>query len=249
MLRLRMLALAACGVMLGALWVHAQESDVKEVIKKAIAAEGGEKLLRKYQAGTAKIKGTMELMGAMVKISGESTVQKPDKLKHVLTLEIMDKELQITQVYDGKKMWRSFMGQTMEVDDEESLEEMRQALRVESAAGLVDLLDKSYTLDAIGEVKVKDKAAVGVRVNKKGQREISLFFDKKTHLLVKTEMRVREMGQERTQEKFFSNYKDRNGLMYPSRLVIHKDGKLFMDLEITESQPLEKVDDATFAMP
>ena len=40
--------------------------------------------------------------------------------------------------------------------------------------------DKGYELALIGEVKVEDKPAIGVRVSVKGQKDINLFFDKQS---------------------------------------------------------------------
>src|SRR4051794_23500499 len=62
MLRLRGLALAVCALALGALFVHAQEIDAQAVVRKAIAAHGGEKDLGKFQAGMSKYKGTMHIL-------------------------------------------------------------------------------------------------------------------------------------------------------------------------------------------
>jgi hypothetical protein len=43
---------------------------------------------------------------------------------------------------------------------------------------LVPLRDKAYELKAAGEIKVDGKPAVGLWVGTKGQKEITLFFDK-----------------------------------------------------------------------
>jgi len=53
-------------------------------------------------------------------------------------------------------------------------------------AMLAPLKDKAYTLAPIGEVKVEDRPALGLRVSRKGNRDINLYFDKKTYLRVKT---------------------------------------------------------------
>jgi hypothetical protein len=160
-------------------------------------------------------------------------------------------EIPVVVVFDGKNMWRSINGTTTEVTDKKVVKETREGLQIESAAALPDFLKAPYELSSLGEVNVKDKPAIGIRVSKKGQRDVNLYFDKKTHLIVKSEMRVydAEAGKEITQEKFITAYKDTNGLKTGSRLVIHKDGDPFLDIEITDTQILEKVDDTTFAKP
>ena len=251
MFRLRLPALVGCVLALGAFSVQAQDADLKAVLKKAIDAHGGEAKMTKFSGVTAKFKGTIQLLGQARDIAGENSVQRPDKLKSALTLDINGMQIPIVVVYDGKKMWRSVMGKTEEIKDEKALTEMRQGLLLEGGATFVDFLKAPYELSALGEVKVKGKDAIGIHISKKGQRDISYFFDKATHLVVKSEARVHDeiSNQEVTQEKFIIGYRDTDGLKAGARVVIHKDGKEFMDIEITETKMFEKLDDATFAMP
>jgi hypothetical protein len=251
MFRFRTLAIAGCILAATAILVRAQDDDLKAVLKKAIAAHGGEKNLSKFHGAVSKFKGTIEVLGKSRDISGETTLLKPDKIKNTMTLDFDGQQIAIAVVYNGKKLWRSVNDKTEEIKDEKVLAETRDSLQAEGAGSFVDYLKAPYELGALGEVKVKDKAAIGIRVSKKGQRDVSYFFDKKTHLLVKTEMRVydAEAGQEVTQEKYIVGYRDTDGLKTGARVVIHKDGKAFMDIEITESKIYEKLEESNFAMP
>jgi hypothetical protein len=66
---------------------------------------------------------------------------------------------------------------------------------------LLPLLGPEYKLAGRGEVKVQDRPAYGVIVSRADRRDVQLFFDKETHLLVKTEQRVKdESGKEMTGE-------------------------------------------------
>jgi outer membrane lipoprotein-sorting protein len=251
MFRFRTLAIAGCILAATALLGRAQDDDVKAVLNKAIEAHGGAKNLTKYKGTISKFKGTIEIAGKSRDITGETTMLKPDKFKHAMTLDIDGMQIPIAVVYNGKKMWRSVNDKTDEIKDEKTLSETREALLAEGGASFVDYLKAPYELGALGEVKIKDKAAIGIRVSKKGQRDVSYFFDKKTHLLVKTEMRVHdeESGQEVNQEKYIIGYRDTDGLKTGARVIIHKDGTAFMDIEITESKVYEKLEESNFAMP
>lgn len=251
MVRLRILMSAACVLVIGTLLAQAQDVDVKAVVRKAIAAHGGEAKLIKLKAAKSKFKGTMDLQGKNITITGETTFQMPDKLKNDMTLDFNGMQIPIVQVYDGKTMWVSQLGKTIEVKDEPTLKEMRESLQTEGAGGLVTLLDGTYDLSAAGEVKVKGKDTIGVRVSKKGRRDYTLYFDKNTHLVTKIESRAYDpVGkQEITQEKFITEYQEKNGLTMARKVVIHKDGKLFMDMEILDTQTFEKLDDSVFAKP
>ena len=156
----------------------------------------------------------MELMGNEVPINGEFSFQRPDKVKNSVNVDINGMQIPVVMVFNGKKMWVSTMGNTMEIDNEKMLKAMRVGVQAEGAGSLVEFLKKPYELSVIGEAKVKGKDAIGIRVSKKDQSDISLYFDKKTHLIVKTETRIYDMqaGQEFTQEKFATSYRDTDGM-------------------------------------
>lgn len=252
MIRIRVLAAAGCMFAVAGLFVQAQQGqDLKAVIKKAIDAHGGEKNLDKYKAGVSKFKGTMAIATIMADVTGETSVQKPDKVKNVMNLDIMGKKIDVVTVFNGTKLWVSTMGNTMEITDEKILKAAKEEMQAEGAGSLTDYLKAPYELSALGEVKVKGKDAIGIRVSKKDQKDINIFFDKKTGLVVKSESRTIDgmTGEEITQEKFMLEYQEKAGLKVAKRVEILRDGKLFMDLTITDIQPIEKLDDSVFAKP
>ena len=253
MFRLHLLALALCTVAIGALCVQAQEAEPKpiDIVRKAVAAHGGEKNLSKYKAFTSKYKGTIDILGKEAAINGEVSMDEPEKFKNVINLDFNGMQIEVILVYDGEKLWRKVLGKTQEITDEKEITEVQESLRAYWVAGLVPLLKGGYELSSVGEVKVKDKDAIGIRVSKKGQRDISLFFDKKTHMLVKTERRVVDTmnAQEVTQTDYYQDYQPLNGVQVARRMVIHKDDKEFMNMEITESQLFAKLDKSHFEKP
>src|SRR5262245_33526245 len=87
MFRFRVLALATCVLAVGGLFVQAQDDELKAVLRKAIEAHGGQKTLDKLGA-TSKFKGTIELMGQTLDLTGESAFQRPNKIKNSVTLNV-----------------------------------------------------------------------------------------------------------------------------------------------------------------
>jgi hypothetical protein len=240
-----------CALLSFAVFADAQGDDLKAILRKAIEAHGGEKLLTKYQAGSSKFKGKIKILNMDADMSGETMFQKPDKLKNAITLNIMNKEIDIVQVFDGKTFWVSIMGKTMEIKDDKIVKEMRETLRAEGGGSFVDMLKGGYDLSSVGDVKVKGKDAVGILVKKEGQRDITYFFDKKTFLVVKSEQRTLDgmSGQEYTQEKFITEYQVKDGLKVGKRVEIRKDGEEFMDIQILDVRIVEKFDASNFAKP
>src|SRR5437867_3064442 len=61
--------------------------EPKDIIAKAIKAEGGEDKLAKLQAGQTKSKGKIELLGGIT-FTQEVSYQMPGKFKEVLNLTV-----------------------------------------------------------------------------------------------------------------------------------------------------------------
>jgi hypothetical protein len=252
---MRKSVLLAFGVSLWLLWGlsgRAQEGDEsRALIEKAIKAHGGAAKLAAIKAIQLKVKGKafspMEFTFTL-----DVSSQPPDKAKVVVEATIMEMNFTSINVVNGKEGWVSGMGKTEKLD-EKDVKEFHQQAHVERVTNLVALKDKSYKLSPLGEMKVGDHDAVGVQVTKKDCRDVNLYFDKKTHLLVKAEYRAVELigKQEVQQEKLYYNYKKtEGGLMVPGRLVVNNDGKKFLEMDITEMTPMESpFDDNVFAKP
>jgi hypothetical protein len=102
------------------------------------------------------------------------------------------------------------------------------------------------------EAKVGDRAAVGVKVSSAGHRDVDLYFDKMSGLLVKSETRVKaeEMdGKEVSQETVFTEFKEIDGAKVATKFVIKRDGKPYVEAELTDLKPAAKLDDKLFAKP
>src|SRR5262249_21161774 len=160
------------------LCVRAQDNDaLKAILRKSMEAHGGEKNLAKYKAAVTKFKGTIDIMGNKSDMTGETSLQKPDKVKNTMSLNINNMNIDIVTVFNGKQLWVSVLGKTMEITDEKILNAAREEMQAEGAGSFSDFLKPPYELNAIGEVKVKGKDAIGIRISKKGQKDISMFFD------------------------------------------------------------------------
>jgi outer membrane lipoprotein-sorting protein len=227
-----------------------EKADPKDLIAKAIKATGGEENLAKFKVHTFKDKGKFYGMGTGVDYTGEFAIQHPDKMR-MKSEGTGDAKFTFLQVVNGEKVWTKINDMKLPVDKDQAAE-AQEAMYVGSVATLLPLKDKSYQLAPLGEVKVGGKPAVGVRVSHKGHRDVNLFFDKDKGLLVKTETVVKDpmMGnKELTQETLYSDYKAVKGTQMPRKVLINRDGKKFIESEVTEIDLLEKIDDSTFGEP
>jgi hypothetical protein len=230
----------------------AQEQDKAclDLIRKAVQAHGGQKVLEAVKAATVKSKGTVHLMGGL-KFTSEDQFQYPDEFRNDIQIDINGMELKISQAFDGKKGWARFADKTVDLDDKQTAE-FKALIYGGRVGNLVDLLkDKGFELSPLGEDKVNDQPVAGVLVKRKDHRDVSLYFDKKTGMLAKSAMMVvDQMSQEEvTQEKFFSDYKAVDGRQVPHKVLVKHNGNPYVEAEVTEVTVMERHDPSVFAKP
>jgi outer membrane lipoprotein-sorting protein len=218
--------------------------EPREIVDKAIKATGGEEKLAKFKAQTWSAKGKYYGMGEGQDYTADYAVQFPDKFK--FTVQGI-----FTIVYDGSKGWRKMGEDTTEMTAEQ-LAEQKEGMHAGYLATLLPLRDKAYTLTPLGEAKVGDRAAVGIKVSSKGRRDINLYFDKETNLLIKSEMTTKaeeQGGKEVSQEELYSDHQDVEGVKIPMKMTINRDGKKFVEAESSNVKLVEKLDDNVFSKP
>ena len=55
--------------------------------------------------------------------------------------------------------------------------------------------------------------------------------------------------KEGQRETVYSGFKEVGGIKYPTKMAIYQEGKKFMELEISETKLVEKIDDSEFDKP
>ncbi|HUR56033.1 MAG TPA: hypothetical protein VMZ71_17990 [Gemmataceae bacterium] len=225
--------------------------DPKEIVAKAIKAHGGEEFLTKHKAAQQRDKGKITLPGmAESEYSDESAHMLPDKFKQNFEMEIMGMKFVMNILVVGDKITAegTVAGQKIDLGDDtrDAFKVVPHLLRVLQFVPLVK--DKGYELNLIGEDKVDEKKVVGVRVSAKDQKDVSMFFDKETGLMLKMEYRTTGPGgNEVTETRLVKEYaKGKDGVVYAKKTVVQHDGKTFIESETVEHKYLEKLDDAEF---
>ena len=222
-------------------------SKVRKIVAKAIKAHGGADKLKKFKASVSKSKGKFYGLGEAIEYTQEMSIQLPDRSR----IDIDATNFKFKQVLNGDKGWQKSNGDTMEMT-KEKVAEGQENMHATLVAHLAVLTDKSYELSALGDLKVGDRMAVGVRVEHKGHRDVSLFFDKENGLLLKSELRGKDTmneDKEFTSETVFSDYKKVEGVMVAHKIDIKRDGKQYVVSEVSEVKLSEKLDDSVFAKP
>jgi hypothetical protein len=231
--------------------VRADDEAARKVIDKAIKAHGGAKKLAKFKAVTFKMKGKFYVMSEDgTDYTGEWSIQSPDKIKVEISGEAGGATFKFVQVVNGNKGWIQLMDTTQEMD-KDALAEAKETFYADRVRNLEALRGKGFKLEPLGEAKVGGREAVGVKVSHKGHRDVNLFFDKKTNLLLKAERRAKDpmAGTEFTQADLYDDYKEVEGIQHARKLTILRDDKKFLTGVLSDLKPLEKLDNDVFAKP
>jgi len=236
----------ACGAVLAAAPTTSagEHEDALAVVEQAIKAHGGADALAKMQNVQRSGAGTITLGKNDQAFTAEVAWSLPDRLRMAL---LVDKKFPLTTVLNGDKGWQSSGGPAMEMGAE-SLRELRDELAVRRLATLTPLTRGEFKLAPLPEVKVNGEPAVGVKAAQ-GKTEMKLYFDKKTHLLVKIERRASEGGRMIDKEYVFGDHKEFDGVTLPTKEVVLINGRKFSEeAGMTYKMP-RKIDDALFGKP
>jgi hypothetical protein len=229
-----------------------EKPDPRAVIDRAMKAMGGEDLLKKFQAIELKDKGTFHGTGKAMPYTGAWAVQGARQLKFTLDMEVEGKKFRMVQVVNGTKGWMKYEDrQTAELKKEQLAEELEQ-MHAAWVITLVPLRDKAFKLSHAGGAKVAGKDTVGVRVEREGRRDVTLYFDRDTGLLAKAEFPVKEVGgvgNEQKQENYYSEYKTFEGIKHATKVAVFREGKRFVEAEFTEVRPLPGLEESVFSRP
>jgi hypothetical protein len=225
-------------------------AEARAVIDRAISALGGVERLTGQPARTWKGKGTLHNKGEAVPFLIHGARQGPGQI--VLALEGTGKlTYRKVLVLDGNHGWVK-LGDRLEELKGEALAEEQQRNYVNWLATLVPLSGEEFVLSLLPSVDVEGRPAVGVLVQRARRREVRLYFDRETGLLVKREAVIRDVqagGHEVTEEVIFRDYRSLDGVKQATRFKVYWDGKLRSEVEVPEQERRAKLDPAVFARP
>lgn len=234
--------------------VPAQETP-RSIIERAIAAHGGAERLSRIRADKVRLHGKILLPGkdgpVLVPFSGETTIQLPDKFKNVFQMNVnTDKKFDLVQILNGDKAFVTVNGQLQNLPPA-ALAEMHETMYLDRVVRLVPLLtDRGYELTALGKSKANNREVTGIKVSMKGHKDLRLFFDDETGLLIKSEHVLDNIGgKEVLQEEFYGDFKDFNGYRRPTRIAAFRAGQKVLEAEMLDVKYFNKFDDTEFAKP
>jgi hypothetical protein len=212
----------------------AQES-ARAVIERAIAAHGGREKLSRARADRARMRGVVHIGKDSVLFTSEVTVHLPRRYRSVVQMRDGDQNRTIVNEIDGDKVVISIDGKPQQVEGLH-LNQLRQMLALESALRLVPLLDRwMVKLTHLGEFEMNKQTVIGIGVKgREQQRELKLYFDKQSGLLVKAEQLIDGVDKDICQEAYYRDHREVAGYLRPGRAAVYRDGKKVMEAELID---------------
>jgi len=222
-------AALACGCLFGAASARGGDrDDALAIIDQAIQAQGGADALAKARTAVRGGEGLIYPPGDKPqKFTDELTLDLPDRWRESLTIE---KQVRFTMAVAGDKSWQATGGTVSDIGAER-LREIREEIYVLWLETLTPLKE-GFDLAPLPETKVNDRPAVGVKASSKGHPDVSLYFDKDTHLLAKVARTTKMAGLTVNKEYLFSDYKEFDGVKLPSKEVTLINGRKWTDMTI-----------------
>src|SRR5262245_39680199 len=242
--------LAAAGV------AAAADDKTKAVIKKAIEAHGGADALNKYTASKFTMKGELHIQDLDLEFTGDVATASGGRFKLNMTSDIMGMKLVIQQVVNGDKVKSvTKVGDVVVPGGDEEMAELKAAAAFQEAEQLTPLLDaEKFTIRSADDEDVNGKKAAVVVIKPKSvDKEMKLYVDKESWLIVKTSHKGLGPGDgtapaEVLEETYHSEYKKINGIQVATKLVVNHDDKKFLTATLSDYEVLEKIDDKEFTI-
>jgi hypothetical protein len=226
------------------------QDNTQALIDKAIKAHGGAEKLDKMKAFKAKMQGVVETPKGPATFTQELSAVASGKVKEVMEMAVSNQKLIQVTVFNGINGWISRNGNRVDMD-KRILGEVKDGIYRMNLARISTLKDPSIKCSPLGETRVNDRPALGIRVSKEGEKDVNLYFDKETGLLAKTEHQALDFstGQEIPEERIVLEYQDVDGLKASKKAQFRRSGKKFVEVEILEAKYLENIDDSEFQKP
>ncbi len=235
--------------------VKPDEAEARALLDKAIRAAGGAGPLAKVAGVSANVKGTLHVQGGRtVPFNFSVSAQGADRFR-METESVGGRAFAATLVVNGKKNW-------LKSDNNKRLAQVKDRFLFENGLAhdlyalqlaqlLTPLKDKAFRLSTTGEIQVGDRPALGFRVIRAGRPDVNLYFDKKSGLPVRCELRFRvdRLNQEYTHEILLHEPKDVGGIKAFTKLTVTRDDTKVFSATLEDLQFPEQLDEKTFAEP
>jgi len=175
----------------------------------------------------------------------ESTVRLAGKAVNKLITPVGE----IVQGFDGQMAWVRTPQGSQELPASQR-EEVENSLFRDTFSLLQNIDSSALTIQALGSTEIDGKQVEMVAVvDPTRNRQVKLYVDPRTNLLVKKVYMAAPMGTPGEVEEIYSDYREVNGVKVPFKLVMNQNGKKLREQTIAEVKINPGVEDRVFNKP
>jgi|GEM_PF-2605373 len=233
----------------------ADESTARALVDTAIHAHGGAAALAKFPVVTISTEGIFQGFERtpVFFFTDVTTTHGADHYRTTLDGKLHDQPFRVVNVLNRERGWIEMSGngkQTIQDATPSQMEEFRERGYQTWISSLVPLKDPKFTLTATGEQTDASRTLVGVRVSHPQHRDVTLYFDRETHLLTKTETQgTAGTGKPGKVETLFGRHKMVEGVLRPMHWTVYYNGAGLYSHDVLEYKLSREPDAETFAKP
>ena len=229
-MRLQQPALTLIIILLGPIWLNAQNAD--DVIKKYVGFIGGKKNWSKVKTLTT----TGEYNYGGIKFPFTTYAKAPNQYKFIVPFE----GKYYAQAFDGKKGWKidAFKNETTptQLSEKEALSMANEA-DVELEDAFIDYAKKGHSATFIGKEIVEGQNCIHIKfVRSNGDIEDYYFNEATSAIVMKTAPSKNAELQGTLLNTVYSDYRDVEGIKIPFRSVSKSDDQLILEVIIEKAE-------------
>jgi hypothetical protein len=223
------------------------DENARSVVQQAIKAHGGEANLKKTLRGSLRGKVTADPTPAVHSDADfEETFELPTRYRRNVKGEGNGMKFSMEYAVTDGQGW-------LRQGDRNPIDFKVPKLPIErhwNTMTLPGLLEAKYKLSMVDKVETEAGIAIGIRIESEQANSV-LYFHESKGLLLKARkvMHLPLMSKEGEVEVIYSDYKQVDKIMFPMKLTSMVEGKKIIEVTLTETKFLDKVDDRVFDKP
>lgn len=227
-----------------------RQAAARQLIDKALLALGGDDKVLALPARQCTATGKLYQFGVALPYTAEHVFHAADRWRTRLTLDTGLGKITKTIGYDRGQAWEK-TGDTLTEKTPAQAAEIGQFVYYIWVHQLAALRSPMFTLEALGASKIDETPVQGVKVSSKGHRDIRLFFDAQTGLLIASESLALDeaSGKEVPFATRLGGYVKIDGVGYYTTIQVRRDGKPYYDEKLGDQKRAAQLPDAAFAKP
>jgi hypothetical protein len=228
--------------------------DPKAILNKAIKALGYTNQRARLHAFSCQSKATITLETKVtLELAADWSFQGVTGYRGDMLVQGKGRMKALSVILEGDKGWvQDAITGTTDTIPEDALPLLQgNFLAIRLAQRPTYLRSQCYKLSPLDEATIDQKDAVGMKVSTEGRPDVNLYFEKATGLPLKCTVRVKEgnKGKAISHSCIFGGYKEVDGVKVFTRIVFYRDGQRQCEMNLSEIQLQERLDESLFKEP